>query len=293
MTKKPFVWLYTAGALLLIVATGVWCYQKGTDPEKVFWNTIEQSLATRAVTIQAEQDNSGTKAHQTLRYSLGAENMVRSLTTLTQQGTLVRSEAVSTPKLDYTRYISIDTDQTGADGKALDFSKVIGIWAKTDENQGSLFSQSVLGTGLPLGGIGVPVGFMQPEDRSALIAQIRNDNVYQIDFSKVKKERKNGRTVYVYDAAIQPVAFVAMLKAFAQDLGLHDLDQADPKAYTGQEAFKVEIEIDRKARRVVSIAAKDTVYRQMYSSYDVPVDFELPESTISQAELQKRLTDLQ
>lgn len=291
--KSPLLWLYAGGALLLLVAVWFWCAKVSTDPERVFWATIERGLATQAVTTQATQSNQGTKAEQTIRYSLGAQNLSHSLTKLSQQGTTVVNEMIGTPTVDYTRYVDIKTDQKKADGSVLDTSKLLGVWAKGQEGSNQFFTQAVFGASLPIGGMGVPIANLQPEARAKLVKQIRDDSVYQVSFNKTKKERVGGRLQYTYEATIQPVAYVALMKQFSSDLGLHGLDRLDPANYKGQKPFKLQITVDVRSRHVVRITAPETGNHQTYTSYDVPVQIEIPKKTITGAELQQLLSSLQ
>jgi hypothetical protein len=294
LKKNPLLWLYVGGAVLLVVAVWLWCFKISVDPERTFWATIEHGLANRGVTIQSEQESGGARAKQTIQFSLGAENLSHARTSVnTQPGTTVVSETIGTPTVDYTRYLDIQTDQKKRDGGKMDFSKVLNIWSKGAEGSAQLFTQAVFGSTLPVGGMGVPLGNLSAEARDRLMRQIRDDVVYQIDFSKVKKERLNGRLVYTYDASLQPVAYVAMVKSFAQSIGLHGLDEINPADYKGQQPFKLKITVDVRARQVVTIAANEGPAKQTYSGYDVPVQTDLPKETISSAELQKRLADLQ
>lgn len=285
--------LYLAGGLLLVAALGFWLFKTNTDPERVFWRTIEHSLSTQGVTIEAEQADAGTEIKQTIRYSLGASNLAHSITTLSQQGTTVQNEMIGTPDTDYYRYLKVTTNQTKADGSPIDFSNVLNVWARGDEGAGQSFAQALLGGSLPAGVLGVPIGNLSAEARNDLVQQIRKDNVYHVAFDSVKKERKNGRMQYIYDVSVQPVAYVALMKRFAQAVGLHDLDELDPKAYEGQQSFKLNITIDVLASEVVRISAPETGGSQTYSGYGIPVQVRPPTDAITSAELQQRLSELQ
>jgi len=290
------LWLYIGGALLLIAAVWLWCFKISVDPERTFWATIERGMTTRGVTIQAEQAANGSSAKQTIRFSLGAANMSHARTTVVPQtGTTVVSETIGTPTADYTRYLDIKTDQKKRDGGKMDFSKVLNVWSKSGGSTAQLFTQAVFGSSLPVGGMGVPLGNLPAETRERLMKQVRDDVVYQTDFNKVKKERAGGRLLYTYDVSLQPVAYVAMVKSFAQSIGQHGLDQINPADYKGQQPFKLKITIDVRARQVVTVTADEGGAKQTYSGYGVPVQIELPEDkeTISSAELQKRLNNLQ
>lgn len=292
LRKKPILALYIAGALLLVAGGWLWWAKISVNPERVFWGTIEQSLNTRAVTIQAAQKNDQASLHQTTQYSLGATNLTHSITRLQRGKTTVVNELIGTPAADYTRYINVRTDQKGKDGKDLDFSRVLGVWAKGAQGKGQLFSQGVLGVGLPLGGVAVPIGNFQPAERTKLIQEMKDNVVYQVNYAAAKKQRKDGRLLYTYDATVQAVAYAGMMKHFAQDTGLHDLDNLDPANFKGQAGLRVRLTIDVRARHLVAAEVVSTGDRQTYTAYDVPVSITVPQKAISAQELQERLSHL-
>jgi hypothetical protein len=293
LTRKPLFLLYVGGALLLFLGGALYWTKVSTSPERVFWKMIEQNLATRSVTISAAQPGQGVEGtRQTIQYYLGSPNLVHSYTAISQAETEVNNEMLATPTADYTRYTHIKTSQKTPDGKPLDFSKVVGVWAKTKPAQNQLFAQAALGTALPIGGLAVPVGYLENDERTAFFDQIKSDVTYKTDFRKAKKEKRQGRQVYIYDVKIQPVAYAALIKRFAGDVGLHQLDQLDPKAYQGRPAIDMQFTVDVRSQRLVEVAIPKVGYSQTYASYDVLQHVELPSKTISTEELQKRLSEL-
>ena len=290
LKRKPLITLYVFGAILLLLAGILYWYRQNTNPETVFWNTVSQGLRTNGVTIKSKQDNNGSGVKQTLQYSLGADSLSYSRTTLTQGATTVVNEMIGTPSADYNRYASVKTDQKAADGRDLNFSKILGVWAKSDQKQ--LFSQAALGTGLPIGGMVLPIASVSSEERSKLLDQIHNENVYRVDFSKVKKQHVDGRLQYVYDVRIKPIGYARLMKSFASSIGLHDLDQLDPTAYNAQPDLKLKLTVDARAQHLVAVTLPANDYTQTYGSYDIPVNVELPKNAITVEELQKRLREL-
>lgn len=284
--------MYVGGGLLLIAAAWVWCFKLSVDPERVFWATIERGMTSRGVTIEADQESTGSKVHQVISYSLGADNRSRNYTVYDQGTTRVESEVIALPGQDFSRYLSIKTDEKRKDGGKIDFSKVIGVWAKNDQNS-QYFSQAVLGGSLPVGGMVVPIGDVNPEARARLLAQARKDGVYKLDFSKTKKERIDGRLVYTYEAEVQLVGYVTLMKGLAQAVGLHDLDMLDPSTYQGQKPFNIQIVVDARAQQVIAAVSADNKTRQEYSAYGIQLRPELPKQTVAVQEMQKRLADLQ
>jgi hypothetical protein len=200
---------------------------------------------------------------------------------------------VGTPTTDYTRYVSVTTDQKGKDGKDLDFSHILGVWAQAPTGNAQLFSQGLLGVGLPIGGVAVPIGNLSAPARAKMIKQIKSEVVYQINFKKVKTSHTRGRLMYIYDVAVQPVAYANLMQRFAQGMGLHDLDALDPGAFQGQRATQMRLTVDARAHHLVSAQVPSTGASQTYTSYDIPSTFGLPKNTITVTELQNRLAHLQ
>jgi hypothetical protein len=293
LKKKPILSLYIAGAILLVVGGVLWAFKLSVTPERVFWKTLEQSLATSSVTVDAKQDQQNASIHQVQQYSLGAKNVSHTLSTVKQGGTTIVNELAGTPKGDYTRYVSVSTDQKTKEGKPLDFSDILGVWAKAPAGQSQLFSQAVLGAGLPIGGVAVPIGNLQPQDRQELLKKIRSNVVYQIDYDKVKSKRENGRLLYIYDVEVQAVAYANLMQQFAKKMGLHDLDTLNPADFRGQSATKMRLTIDVRAQHVVKAEMPSTGASQTYTAYDTTPRFTVPEKTISVEELQSRLSHLQ
>lgn len=255
---------------------------------------IDQSLSTSGVTIKAAQQGNGSSLEQVVQYSTGVIPMSHSFTTITQGNTIVKNETIGTPDTDYTRYVDVKTDQKRADGKSLDLAPILGVWAKAATKDGNqVFSQAVLGTGLPFGGVAVPIANIPTELRSRLVQELHNDNVYQVKFGEVKKQRTDGRLQYVYDVTIQPVAYAALMKNFSSSVGLHVFDQLDPNQYQGQNPTHMLMTVDVRSGHLVTAELAGTKYKQEYTGYDVPVMASAPKDTITAAELQKRLSKLQ
>lgn len=291
--RKPLLLLYTAGIILLLAAAWMSWSNQHNKPERVFWSMVNQSLTTSGVTVQATQKGNDADIKQTIQFSLGGRNISHSVTTLSQPGTTVQDEIIATPEVAFTRYLNVKTDQKRPDGTAMDFSKINGVWAKGEGSGRQLLSQDLLGTGLPLGGVAIPMANVTPEMRQKLIQQIKEQGVYKTSFDSAKKEVKDGRSVYIYSVEVQPVLYANMMKSLAKALGLKELDSLNPQDFADKEPFEMLLTVDISARQLVSAEAIGADIKQAYSSYDMPVSVVPPTSTITTAELQKRLTEIQ
>jgi hypothetical protein len=207
---------------------------------------------------------------------------------------VVNTETIGTPQNDYVRYTTIDV--TGKNAKKLDTSKVLNKWSKTAAlNTGSanaavpFFAQVMLGFE---GGNLVPVANLPSASRAQLLQRLHRDVIFQTSFSNVKRQKVAGRAVYTYEVSVQPVAYAAFQKAFAQAIGMKTLDDVDPNAYQNQTAIKVELSVDARSHQLVSVNYPASKHVETYSSYGVPTEVALPGKTISSSQLQGLLSAL-
>ncbi|HEX3568873.1 MAG TPA: hypothetical protein VHT70_04345 [Candidatus Saccharimonadales bacterium] len=285
--------MFVIGAVILLLTAWLWWGKVSVDPHRVWNDMVRQSISTQGVTMHATQTSNGQTVDQYEQFQLGAgANLSHGITTLKQGTTTVHTETIGTTSTDYSRYTGIQTSQKGSNGKALDFSKVLNVWSQAPagkSNQAAYLSQAVLGVSLPLGSIPVPIGNVGASQRSDLLQEITNDQVYDVNYSSVKKQRQNGRLVYVYSVKLQPVTYVRLMQNFAKAVGLHDLDAIDPNSYSGSQPFTVSVTVDAHAKQIVNVTYQGAHYQETYSSYDVPVTTPVPAGAISSDELQKRL----
>jgi hypothetical protein len=287
LKRKPLLLLYLVGIILLAVAAWLSWSNLSAKPDRVFWSMIDQSLSTSAVTVRATQGAGANGAEQLTQFSFGGETISHSITNSSQPGTSVQAEMISTSKAGYVKY-QVKTNQKNQAGKPLDFSKINGVWAKNDSGQQQL-SQDLLGTDMPLGGVAVPIANLTPDVRQKMIAQIKQQGVYTTSFNSAKKETQNGRSVYIYNVSVKPVAYASMMKLLAKDIGLHDLDSLDVSNFEGKDSFELLLTVDIHDKQRLKAEATNADIHQMYSAYDIPVSIALPKQTISSTELQKRI----
>jgi hypothetical protein len=300
VSARPYWWMYVLGIVILLASVWLWWAKVYMSPERAFWGMIENSLSTRGVTVEMAQDSEQGSIKQIIQMELGSTNRAHSLTTVRQTGTEIKTEVIGTRDTDYTRYRNIKTEQKNAQGKEIDFSKVVNVWSKSadvaqSETQASgnqLFAQALLGIGLPVGTVPVPIGELSPKVRERFMQQIRDQGVYDVSFKNVKKERHGGRNVYVYDVKIQTILYVRLMKNFATVLGMSELDQVDPNTYQNSPALQVKLMVDPGARQLVQVDNGQSGYTQRYRGYGLPIKAALPKHAISSSELQRRLNEL-
>ncbi len=271
------------------------------NPERVFWGMIENSLATKGVTTEVSQTVGQGEIKQLVQFEAGTAKWAHSLSVLKNGNTEIKTEVIGTQAADYTRYRSIKTDQKNSEGKPIDAVKVLNVWSKSDDipqsaTQSSghqLLAQAVLGVGLPIGSVPVPIGALTPSQRADMVAYIRSSSVYTVSFDTkdVKKERKNGRLLYTYNVNIQTIPYARLMKEFAKNLGMHELDAVDPNAYQTNEPISIKFTVDAYAKHLAGVDTGQG-YKQAYKGHGLALHATPPDKYITAPELRQRINEL-
>lgn len=278
-------WLLIVSIVLLIVTSIVWWNVVYQSPRNVFNGMIKNNFAISGYTRHVVSQENGLQADELAQVQTGGENIVRTKTTLKQEGDTVTTDAISTDKAEFVRYTNIDTNRKDASGKQLNFSKVVGVWAKNETGGPSqTFSQMLLGV--------VPMGNVDSKTRAELIKFMNEHTVFSVNYDSVKTEKVNGRKTYVYEVQLLPQTYVEMLKLYGKGVGLGDqVGQLDPANYRDAQPTSLVLSIDTNSRNLVALNYPGNDSRkETYGGYGIVKDVQLPKKTIPAAELQKRLS---
>lgn len=275
--------------IILAASAAAWWRLVYSSPTNVFDRMLANSLSTSSVTKTSNQSDDSQKLTQTAVLTTQPKQIVRSTSILGQVAdpdTRVTTESIGTPKADFVRYTDLKTSQKNPDGNPFDFSSVIGVWGRTEQSDpenssAQLFNQTVLGV-VPSANLPLPL-------RRSLLEQIKNDGVYKIDTASVDRQLVGGRPVYSYKVTVLPVAYVTMLKTFARDLGLTQLEQVDPSQYKNSEPLKFTFDIDVWSGQLIKVAYDGSQRTEIYSAHGARVQSAVPTSFIGVDELQSRL----
>lgn len=290
--KAPIVLILIGGLIILLGAFLIWKQFIYGTPESTFWGMVNSSLQTSGVTKHVKQEDVTGSADEYLQLELGANNVARDWMVLTQgskdNSSKVITETVGTPTTNYVSYQQIQTPQKRQDGSAIDFSSVTGQWGKDDfgDNAGgqSIFGQAVYGA--------VPFGRLTSSQRQELITYMKDNDVYDVDFTTVKRVVQNGREAYSYDMNVHTDAYVGMLKKFDQMMGLNQLGQLDPSQYKGSQPIEVTMVVGIDSRELLQLTYKQADRKEDYSGYGARANIQVPEQTISRQELEGKLSQI-
>jgi len=284
--------IFITASIILAIAIGAWFRLVYTRPAATFNRMLNTMLSTTGVSKKITQTQDGQQISQDVQLTAQPVARVHSLSVLKQGdgGTVITTENVGTLTADYVRYADIKTSQKTADGKAFDFKTVLGIWGKADakdpESGGAqLFNQTVLGV--------VPVGNLNAAARQKLMNQIVKDKVYSVDYASVARNRVAGRPQYSYDVTVQPVAYVGMLKSYAREIGIKELESVDPAQYKETPPLKFNFIVDVWSGQLQTINYIDSERSETYSSYGARLRIETPVAQTTVQDIQTRLQKLQ
>ncbi len=295
MKRNLSIYIFAVSGFIFLVFGLLLTRNWHNNPERVFYAMINNSLSTSSLSRTINQEGSGQSLSQTLQVQTGENNTVTGMTLLTQgegaDKTKVVTESIGTPNEDYIRYKSIDTSQSGADGLPLDFSQVIDVWGQSRPDPsmkrgGELFGEATLGV--------IPFGYIDSNQRKEFINEVKNLDVFEIDFSKVGRSKVDGRPVYTYSSQIRPDKYIKMLQLFGGFIGTSQLDSLDSETFTENPSFKVTLEIDVWSGQLRSTAFEDNTERtETYTSYGLSRVVSVPSNSVPISELQQRLQSVQ
>lgn len=278
------------GVLLLIFTFWLWWHYFYLNPQNVFWSAVNNNLTISGVTKHTKSADESASIDQYEQISLGAQNVVRTVSTSTQEvpkSTVVK-QTIGTPDANYIRYEKIDIEAKSKDGPKPDFSEISSKWgvSKTAETNSGAFVTALF---FDL----IPFGRLDAQQRQTVVGNMKNGEVYNIDFDKVAKERSGkGRLYYIYDASVSAGKYIDIIKQIDGYMGLNQLKQLDPSAEQTGVPLKVKIKIDAVSHQFSSVTYVDNNQTIDYSAWGAALKITIPEQTIQQAELQQQLNNI-
>jgi hypothetical protein len=277
-------------ALSIFVFSGLlWWKNIYNNPRRVFETMIVNNLQTQSYSKSSSQDTNGNKSEKVEQISFVPDIAARSVETVTQSGpadkSTVKTEIIGTLKDDYVRYVSIQTNEKNKDGKPLDYSSVENVWGKTDskEQPPQYLSQSILNL--------VPFANLNSENRSKALSTFYDKKAYEVDYSKVKPLKINGKSALVYPVKINASGYINVLKVIASSSGLGNLPSLDPESYKDQPPIEIEIVVDKLSRRVIQVKPGQNIVEN-YSSYGLSIPIQIPKDFKPASELQKKIQEI-
>lgn len=281
--------------IALVISSALWFQFVYKDPRNVFEAMLAGTMGVAGYTKQTvtDQGEAG-KTTELRRMQFGAQPVSETVVTQRTDVTTVKTETVSTLTKQYVRFADIKTSQQTPDGKAIDFSDVLGKWGEGEiapTPASGPFVGDVL-TGSDQYTLVVPMADVPADKRQALLKNLIDNQVFVPDYSGVKAEKVNGRTAYAYPVQLQMQSYVGYLKHFGEALGMAEyVSGLDPSQYEGVAPVEVTMYVDPLTRQLVRFDYDAGIARQdTFSGYGLVRSVPVPQDALPIAELQARIS---
>lgn len=281
--------------IISLISGAAWGVHQYTQPDAVFSGMLVNNLSTNSVTRKTVSDQQGENVTQYAQLSFVGQPRTHAVIVLRQKNeagkeNIVKTETIGTKDTDYSRYISVETDQKTTTGAPLDFSKIEGTWGKTSTEgpaaqPAQFLQQATLGL--------VPFANLQASVRDKIIDQLEDKGAYQIDYQKLESGKIGNKKVWIYPVQVNVEQYVGILKDIAKQSGIGNLEELDPAAYKDAPPLKLKFSVAKFSRQLLRISYEDGTQQEDYSNYGLNSPIELPAKTISVEELQKQLQSVQ
>lgn len=293
ITSTKFI--VSVALVLLAGAAIAWQYHNVTNPDRLFWGAVNNSLQTTSYTRHSTIKEGPQSVDQIISTTTEPKQRVFGDTEFTQTGvdsTTARTENIGTPVYDYVRYTSIVTAAKGErDGKPLDFSSILHTWggtnpADTSVTQGQLYNQAVLGV--------IPIGNLTAAQRHDLVKLMKDQKAYNYKVVETNRSGIFRRPTYVMTVTVNPVPYITAIQQFAKEVGMTHLEGINPADYKDAEQLLFTVSIDGWSHQVVQTAQSAGSRTENISGRNLRKQLpDAPKNTISVDELQSRLQSIQ
>ncbi|MEK7603058.1 MAG: hypothetical protein AAB459_02320 [Patescibacteria group bacterium] len=287
--------LILVGTILLLAAIWGWWHYIYSHPNRVFWGAVDNSMKTHSVLRSFSQSERNQSLDQTMQLQT-APNQLTLGNSVLKQGTgedeiTVRTDLIGNPFNDFIRYSAIETSQKGVNGNALDFSKAVGEWGKTESEDpkstnGQLYNQATLAV--------IPFGAINAAQRAKLVSIMQSTKAYEFQISEVSRKLVNGRPNYTFKVVLKPEGYITLLKEYAGMVGLTQLANVDPNDYARRQSISFSVSVDVWSRQITEFAPADGGRVEKFTAYNaLPLKTQIPDKTIPMSELQSRVQSVQ
>jgi hypothetical protein len=294
--KKLFYRVLSLSAVLLLVSGYIAYTRLYLTPERRFWRAVSNSLSTPSVVRSTESGGTGNKSTEVTRFTYGAQAVQNKISSVgfknaTAQSNVV-TQTMSTPKTQYVRYLSIFSTERKEDGSRYDFSKVIGTWAKEDENRDEEAVENQRTSFIqPLVTL-IPFGNLSADVRNELVADLRNSGAFEVNYKIVApRESDEGIKYLDYRVKVHTKKYVTILQKYFKVAGYGEFPPLNPSGYSDAAKVVADFTIDMKRESIAGIAFNEQT--ENYSNFGVAQHVNIPTKTVSLGELQKRLQSAQ
>ncbi|NBU33181.1 hypothetical protein EB118_08665 [bacterium] len=283
-------------SVLLFFVSGYIAYNKlYLTNERRFWSAIDNSLATSSVVRSVESGGTGNKTVETTRFNFGTEATINRITSVgTKNATSesnVTTQNILTPTAQYVRYENIFTSEKKASGGDYDFSSIKGVWAKqaeaTSPEEADQLKLSYVQPQVTL----APFGNLRAVDRRQIVKELKDSNVYEIDYTKTLRTVIDDKQFIMLPAKVKLKSYVTVLQKHFDFMGFGMFPPLNADNYPDKARYSVQFLVNPSNNTIAGIKLDSQT--ENYSNYGVNAKAPIPNDAIPLDELQQKLQSLQ
>ncbi len=270
------------GLLIALVFSWIWYSNIYMDSERRFWSAIENSMTTSSVVRTLTEGGSGNQVVQNYRFHFAPQQVIENEVNFSQKSatvdTQVVTEGIIYPQEQFLRYTKFKNESNGRSIANLD--TLLGDWASQetdDEDEGRLNYLSEYVT-LAI------FGNFNANQRRDFMNQLKENNVYEVDFNNVLEDTVDDQKVKVYQVTVNLKPFATLLNEAFTKAGYGDFPPLNPDNYREGSTLNSTFKVTKNSNTLVGINFGNR--DEVYSNYGVIKNIEKPEAKFTIDELQ-------
>ncbi len=277
------------GLIIALVFSCLWYSRVYMNSERRFWSAVENSMSTRSVVRTLSEGGSGNQVVQDYRFHFSPQQVIENRVDFKQKSattdTEVVTEGIIFPQEQFLRYTKFRNDTNGEEGANLD--SVLGEWANQGSGAGEAEEARLnyLSEYVTL----AVFGNFNAQQRAELINNLRQNNVYDVDFNNVLEDELDGEDVKIYQVTVNLRPFAELLNEAFVMAGYGDFPPLNPENYREGSTLK----------SVFKVAGNNSIVginfgnrNEVYSNYGVIKIIERPEADMTINELQNEVQSI-
>lgn len=283
-------------AVVLVVGAGYIAYTRlYLTKERRFWQAIQNSMSTQSFVREVTSGGTGNRTVEKTRLNFGAEASIDKISSVSAKSATsesnVTTRSIMTPSAQYISYSNIFTTEKKASGEPFNFDSVNGIWAvqaqgttpqELDQLKLEYVQQQVSI---------VPFGNLNAATRRTIINELKQSDVYEIDYTNIVKQEVEGKTYMAYPVRVKLRQYVAILQKHFDAMGFGMFPSLDPSQYAEKSRYNATLLLDLNSSTLRGISSSNQ--SEIYTNYGVSQKAPIPDKTVSLEDLQSKLQSLQ
>lgn len=287
--KKLSVFFVTFASLIAVGTLWMWYSNLYMTPERRFWAAIENSMATPSVVRTLSQGGSGNQVVQDYRFHFAPQRAVENVVNYSERSatvnTSIRTEGILFPTEQFLRYTEF-TSQSADNESKVQIEELLGQWAREEAENEDEAKLNYLSEQVSV----AIFGNFDASFRQEIVHKMKQNNVYDSDFSLALEDKQDDERVILYSVNINLKQYTTLLNESFVRAGYGEFAPLDPENYQDDAMLTATFSVRKRDNSIkrISFGGRE----ESYSNYGVVKQIEVPEASLTTRELQDRVQEI-